>query len=170
MEISASIQPNAVTDILLKVRPGSGTQLQKTPMDVPQRSIGNNNLQSSYLTDKISPAFARGLLDQAVSLFLAGEPEAARLILHDLVRTRVGYAELAQLTNRSCANLRVMLSPKGKPGMETLSIIFRAIRDSLNVNFDVRVIQIDSTLNRKTREPRNGLCVVPARAGCVIHQ
>jgi hypothetical protein len=31
------------------------------------------------------PAFAQALLDEAVSLFLNGEPDAAKLILRDLV-------------------------------------------------------------------------------------
>lgn len=33
--------------------------------------------------------FARALLDQSVSLFLGGEPEAARLILRDWLRVRL---------------------------------------------------------------------------------
>ena len=32
------------------------------------------------------PAFAQALLDEAVSLFLNGEPETARLILRELIQ------------------------------------------------------------------------------------
>jgi hypothetical protein len=35
------------------------------------------------------PAFGKALLDEAASLFLNGEPDTARLILRDLVNTRV---------------------------------------------------------------------------------
>jgi hypothetical protein len=41
------------------------------------------------------PAFAAALLDEAVSLFLNGEPETARLILRDLVNATIGFEELA---------------------------------------------------------------------------
>lgn len=35
-------------------------------------------------------AFAKALLDEAATLFLSGEPDAARLILRDLVNATVG--------------------------------------------------------------------------------
>ena len=38
---------------------------------------------------KRDPEFAIALLDEAVSLFLNGEPEIARLILRDLVNTLI---------------------------------------------------------------------------------
>ena len=41
------------------------------------------------------PEFAAVLLDEAASLFLNGEPEAARLILRDLVNATVGFEKLA---------------------------------------------------------------------------
>lgn len=40
---------------------------------------------------KRDPKYAKALLDEAVSLFLNGEPEAARLILRDLVNATVGF-------------------------------------------------------------------------------
>jgi hypothetical protein len=36
------------------------------------------------------PAFAKALLDEAATLFLSGEPDAARLILRDLVQSVAG--------------------------------------------------------------------------------
>jgi hypothetical protein len=85
--------------------------------------------------------FARGLLDQAVALFLGDEPEAARLILRDLVTATVGFEALAVLTQRSACSLRAMLTCNGKPGMDTLSRIFSVLRDWLRVRLDVRVVQ-----------------------------
>lgn len=40
------------------------------------------------------PKFAKALLDEAATLFLNGEPEAARLILRDLVNATVGFEGL----------------------------------------------------------------------------
>lgn len=37
------------------------------------------------------PEFAAALLDEAISLFLNGEPETARLILRDVVNATVGF-------------------------------------------------------------------------------
>ena len=43
-------------------------------------------------------SFAQALLDQAATLFLNGEPEAARLILRDLVNATIGFEQLATVT------------------------------------------------------------------------
>jgi hypothetical protein len=56
-------------------------------------------------------AFAQALVDEAATLFLNGEPETARLILRDLVNATIGFEQLA-----------------------TLTAIFRAVRERLDVN------------------------------------
>lgn len=89
----------------------------------------------------LDAGFARAMLDQSVTLFLAGEPEAARLILRDLVMGTMGFDALAVLTHRSARSLRAMLTCNGKPGMDSLSRIFRVLRDWLQVRLDVRVVQ-----------------------------
>jgi hypothetical protein len=38
--------------------------------------------------------FATALLNEAISLFLNGEPETARLMLRDIVNATVGFEEL----------------------------------------------------------------------------
>lgn len=87
------------------------------------------------------PAFAKALLDEAATLFLSGEPDAARLILRDLVNATVGFETLAQLTHKPSKSLHRMLSPKGNPSMDNLAAIFNAVRAWLKVAFDVRVIE-----------------------------
>ena len=87
------------------------------------------------------PAFAKALLDEAATLFLSGEPDAARLILRDLVNATVGFEQLAQLTQKPSKSLHRMLSQHGNPSMDNLAAIFSAIRDGLKVTFDVRVIE-----------------------------
>ena len=42
------------------------------------------------------PAFAQALLDEAITLFVNGEPESAKLILRDLVNATVGFEALAE--------------------------------------------------------------------------
>lgn len=85
--------------------------------------------------------FAKALLDEAASLFLGGEPDAARLILRDLVNATVGFEELASLTSKPSKSLHRMLSSNGNPSMDNLAAIFGALRNTLHVSFDVRVIE-----------------------------
>lgn len=87
------------------------------------------------------PAFAKALLDEAATLFLSGEPDAARLILRDLVNATVGFESLAELTQKPSKSLHRMLSPKGNPSMDNLAAIFGAVRTWLKVAFDVRVVE-----------------------------
>ena len=60
------------------------------------------------------PAFAKALLDEAATLFLDGEPDAARLILRDLVNATVGFEALAEMTHKPSKSLHRMLSQRGK--------------------------------------------------------
>lgn len=55
------------------------------------------------------PKFSRSLLDEAATLFLKGEPEAARLLLRDLVNATVGFEALAETTNRPAKSLHRIL-------------------------------------------------------------
>jgi DNA-binding phage protein len=88
------------------------------------------------------PAFAKALLDEAATLFLSGEPDAARLILRDLVNATVGFENLAEITHKPSKSLHRMLSPKGNPSMDNLAVIFGAVKDFMKVNFDVRVVEL----------------------------
>lgn len=87
------------------------------------------------------PEFAKALLDEAATLFLSGEADAARLILRDLVNATVGFEHLAELTHKLSKSLHRMLSPKGNPSMDNLAAIFVAVRNWLKVTFDVRVVE-----------------------------
>lgn len=59
------------------------------------------------------PAFAKALLVEAATLFLDGEPEAARLILRDLVNATVGFEALAEMTQKPSRSLHRILSQRG---------------------------------------------------------
>lgn len=86
------------------------------------------------------PEFARALLDEALTLFLNGEPETARLILRDLVNSTIGFEKLAEQTLKPSKSLQRMLSAKGNPTMDNLTTIFTILRKNLNVNINVHSV------------------------------
>jgi DNA-binding phage protein len=87
------------------------------------------------------PEFAKALLDEAVSLFLNGEPETARLILRDLVNATVGFEELATATSKPSKSLHRMLSAKGNPTMDNLTTILNVLCKKLNVAIQVQTVK-----------------------------
>lgn len=87
------------------------------------------------------PRFARSLLDEAATLFLNGDPEAARLLLRDLVNATVGFEALAKMTDRPAKSLHRMLSRHGNPSMDNLAVIFDAIRQRLRVGLKAQSVK-----------------------------
>jgi len=90
---------------------------------------------------KCDPAFAKALLDEAVTLFLNGEPETARLVLRDLVNGTMGFERLATLTGKPAKSLHRMLSTSGNPGMDNLSMVLRALGKRLRVRLSGRTVK-----------------------------
>ncbi|MHB1587940.1 MAG: helix-turn-helix domain-containing transcriptional regulator [Acidiferrobacteraceae bacterium] len=84
------------------------------------------------------PAFAQALLDEALTLFLNGEPDTAKLILRDLVNATVGFETLAKKVHKSSKSLHRMLSRSGNPTMDNLSAILVALKKTLRV--DIRMV------------------------------
>lgn len=82
---------------------------------------------------KNDPAFAQALLDEALTLFLNGEPDTAKLVLRELVNATVGFEALAADVHKPSKSLHRMLSASGNPTMESLSGIFVAIKKALHV-------------------------------------
>jgi len=94
------------------------------------------------VTERIEqdPAFTKALLDEAATLFLNGEPDTARLVLRELVNATVGFETLASLTDKPSKSPHGMLSSNGNPSMDNLALIFRALRERLNVNIEVHAV------------------------------
>jgi len=86
------------------------------------------------------PEFSVALLDEAISLFLNGEPEVARLVLRDLVNATVGFEELAVEVAKPSKSLHRMLSAKGNPTMDNLTKIFNVLRHKLKVDIHVSTV------------------------------
>jgi DNA-binding phage protein len=85
------------------------------------------------------PAFAQALLDEAITLFINGEPDTAKLILRDLVNATVGFESLAEEINKPAKSLHRMLSTSGNPTMSNVSAIFAAIKRALKVEVHTSV-------------------------------
>lgn len=86
------------------------------------------------------PAFAQALLDEAITLFVNGEPESAKLILRDLVNATVGFETLAEEIHKPAKSLHRMLSKSGNPTMTNISAVFAAITRALKVEVHARVV------------------------------
>ena len=86
------------------------------------------------------PAFAQALLDEAITLFVNGEPDSAKLILRDLVNATVGFEALADEIHKPAKSLHRMLSKSGNPTMSNVSAIFAAIKRALKVEVRTQVV------------------------------
>ena len=86
------------------------------------------------------PAFAEALLDEAITLFVNGEPESAKLILRDLVNATVGFEALADEIHKPAKSLHRMLSKSGNQTMTNVSAIFAAIKRALKVEVRAQVV------------------------------
>lgn len=83
------------------------------------------------------PAFTAALLDEAVTLFLNGEPDVARLVLRDLVNATVGFEALALEVDKPSKSLHRMLSARGNPTMDNLTKIIGMLREQLGLDIEV---------------------------------
>ena len=86
------------------------------------------------------PAFAKALLDEAITLFLDGEADIAKLVLRDLVNATVGFESLAEEIHKPAKSLHRMLSASGNPTMTNISSIFAAIKKNLRVQVRTKVV------------------------------
>lgn len=86
------------------------------------------------------PAFAHALLDEALTLFLNGEPDTAKLILRDLVNATVGFERLAAEVHKPSKSLHRMLSASGNPTMGNLSTILASLQKAMKVEVKASVI------------------------------
>lgn len=86
------------------------------------------------------PAFAHALLDEAITLFINGEYDTAKLVLRDLINATIGFEFLAEQIQKPSKSLHRMLSASGNPTMANISSIFAALQDALNVEVRTEVV------------------------------
>lgn len=94
------------------------------------------------------PDFATHLLNEAVTSFLAGEPETARVLLRDLVNSAIGFEVLAEALGKPSKSIHRMLSPGGNPTMDNLTRILSALQNRLDLNVEVRLSRQGGKLER----------------------
>ena len=86
--------------------------------------------------------FAKALLAEAVSLFLNGDAETAKLILRDLVNATIGFEGLAETVEKPSKSVHRMLSSSGNPTMTNLAAIFAALKKVLKVEIKAHIVSI----------------------------
>lgn len=85
------------------------------------------------------PDFAASLMNEAVSLFLSGDSETARLVLRELVNSTIGFEFLAKKLDKPSKSIHRMLSKNGNPTMDNLTGILCVLQEKLDRNFEVRL-------------------------------
>jgi DNA-binding phage protein len=80
------------------------------------------------------PDFAQAMFGEAITLFLDGEPDAAKRVLRDLVNATVGFERLAQEMGRPVKSLHRMLSSTGNPTLSNISAMVSAIKRGLGLD------------------------------------
>jgi DNA-binding phage protein len=97
---------------------------------------------------KSDPKFALSLMNEAISAFLNGEPETARIILRELVNSTIGFEMLAEQLGKPSKSIHRMLSPQGNPTMDNLTNILVALQRKLNVDIKVKLTSHNNTAKR----------------------
>ena len=95
------------------------------------------------------PEFALSLMNEAISSFLTGEPEAARIILRELVNSTIGFEMLAKRVNKPSKSLHRMLSADGNPTMDNLTDIFVALQNDLDFDVEVKLLSHNKALHKE---------------------
>ena len=94
------------------------------------------------------PNFAASLMNEAVSSFLDGEAETARLILRELVNSTIGSEGLAEEMEKPSKSVHRMLSPKGNPTMDNLTCILSILQGRLDFDIEARLSTHRSPIRR----------------------
>ena len=87
-------------------------------------------------------------MNEAVSSFLDGEAETARLILRELVNSTIGFQRLAEEMEKPSKSVHRMLSPKGNPTMDNLTSILSILQGRLDFDIEVRLSTQGKRLRR----------------------
>ena len=85
------------------------------------------------------PYFAASLMNEAITAFLDGEPETARVILRELVNSTIGFELLAAQLDKSSKSIHRMLSSDGNPTMDNLTSILVTLQRKLDVDVQVKL-------------------------------
>ena len=87
------------------------------------------------------PEFASAILKEAITVYLNGEADIARMVLRDLVNATIGFETLSSVANIPSKSLHRMLSDRGNPSMTNFSTIVAALSDHLKVSIETKVVR-----------------------------
>jgi DNA-binding phage protein len=88
------------------------------------------------------PAFAQALLEEAATLYLEGNADTAKTVLHTVIRATIGYRRLAEQITKPRRSLQRILSRSGKLTMHNLAAIFQTLKDVTHVNMQAKLVQL----------------------------
>ena len=97
------------------------------------------------------PEFAKALFYEAGMLLLNGDSSTARLALRDLVNGTMGFEKLARKTGKPSKSLHRMLSIRGNPSMDNLTLVLNALRNHLLVEFGSQNVELGKPTARRRR-------------------
>lgn len=100
------------------------------------------------------PNFAVSLMEEAITAFLDGEPEVARVVLRELVNSTIGFEILAAELDKSSKSIHRMLSPQGNPTMDNLTNILVILQNNLNADVKVTLSPHKRSSKRSTSSSR----------------
>lgn len=83
------------------------------------------------------PRFREALFTEAINAYLAGDTNAGKAILRDLVNATVGFEELARVLSKPSKSLHRMLAPRGNPSTEHFFGIVNALQKKTRVKLRV---------------------------------
>ncbi len=81
--------------------------------------------------------FREALLTEAINCYLAGDTDAGKAILRDLVNATIGFEGLAAEINKPSKSLHRMLAPHGNPSTENFFGIVGVLQKKTRVKLRV---------------------------------
>ncbi|MFI5176644.1 MAG: DNA-binding protein [Terriglobia bacterium] len=84
------------------------------------------------------PKFRKELLREGIECLVAGDMETGKTILRDYINATVGFAELAEVVDRSPKSLMRMLGPSGNPQARNLFEIVAYLQKREGVRFQLK--------------------------------
>jgi DNA-binding phage protein len=84
------------------------------------------------------PAFRKELLIEGIESLLSGDVSTGKAVLRDYINATVGFAELAEVIERSPKSLMRMLGPSGNPQAKNLFDIVAYLQEKEGVQLRVK--------------------------------
>jgi len=84
--------------------------------------------------------FTAAVFSEAISAFVEGDKETTLSILRDLVHAHISFKTLSEQTGFDEKGLHRMLSRRGNPTMQNLSVLLHTIEKDLGLRLEVKAI------------------------------